>query len=149
MRAVVQRVNAAAVTVDELETGRIGHGLLVYLGVGADDTQVDFEYLLKRVLALRIFADERGHMNLSVKDVQGSVLLVSQFTLYGDVRKGNRPSFVGAMAPEQALEIYKAFADGIRREGISCEEGVFGAMMAVSSINDGPVTILLDSHKKF
>ena len=149
MRAVVQRVASASVTVSGQRVGQIANGLLVYLGVGMADTQADFQYLLQKLVGLRIFADDAGHMNLSVKDVQGSVLLVSQFTLYGDVRKGKRPSFSDAMLPDDAREVYTAFADAIRNEGVVCEEGIFGAMMNVASVNDGPVTILLDSKKMF
>ncbi|MBN2525505.1 MAG: D-tyrosyl-tRNA(Tyr) deacylase [Deltaproteobacteria bacterium] len=149
MRAVVQRVATASVAVDQKTVGKIEKGLLVYLGIGEDDAQVDFDYLLKKITGLRIFADTRGNMNLSVKDIQGHILLVSQFTLYGDARKGKRPSFSTAIAPEKANVVYRSFAEAIRKEGISCEEGVFGAMMDVSSVNDGPVTILLDSQKRF
>lgn len=149
MRAVVQRVKSASVMVDGSIVGQIKEGLLVYLGIGVADDESDFKYLLKKITGLRIFGDAGGQMNLSVKDIDGSVLLVSQFTLYGDVRKGKRPSFSTAMSPDQAQTVYAAFADAIRQEGLVCEEGVFGALMDVQATNAGPVTILVDSQKQF
>ena len=149
MRAVVQRVESAHVGVDGRTIGEISGGLLVYLGIGGDDDDADFQYILQKVLGLRIFADERGYMNLSVKDIEGSILLVSQFTLYGDARKGKRPSFTDAMAPDKAEIVYESFIEAVRAQGVRCGHGEFGAMMKVSSVNDGPVTILLDSKKQF
>jgi D-tyrosyl-tRNA(Tyr) deacylase len=149
MRAVVQRVTQAAVSVNGVETGRIGRGLLIYLGVGAADKQADLTYLVHKAAGLRIFADDNGHMNRSVTDVGGSALVISQFTLFGDVRRGKRPSFTDAMEPISANQMYEAFVTGLKSCGVPCAQGVFGAMMAVQSVNDGPVTILLDSTKLF
>ena len=149
MRAVVQRVSEAAVRVGADVVGRIGPGLLVLLGVGRGDTDGDAAQLAERVLHLRIFADKAGHMNRSVAEVKGDLLVVSQFTLYGDARKGRRPSFVDAAAPEEANRLYEAFARTLRASGLRVEQGVFRAMMDVSLINHGPVTILLDSAKAF
>ena len=149
MRAVVQRVSEASVRVGQDVVGRIGPGVLVLLGVGRGDTDGDAAQLAERVLHLRIFADEAGHMNRSVADVKGDLLVVSQFTLYGDARKGRRPSFVDAAAPEEANRLYEAFAQTLRASGLRVEQGVFRAMMDVSLVNQGPVTILLDSAKAF
>ena len=149
MRAVVQRVGRARVTVEDWVAGEIGHGLLVLLGVGRDDTEADTEYLAEKIAGLRVFEDHEGKMNLSVLEVDGSVLAVSQFTLYGDVRKGKRPSFDSAAPPEQAKRLYELFVDRIRAAGLRCETGRFQAMMQVELVNDGPVTILLDSTKAF
>lgn len=149
MRAVVQRVDYANVTVDKKKTGEIEKGLLVFLGVGKEDSQKDLDYLLKKVLGLRIFEDERGKMNLSLIDIKGELLVVSQFTLYGDVRKGRRPSFTSSAAPDMAEKFYKDFIEKSRKYDIKVEEGVFGADMKVNIENNGPVTILLDSQKKF
>lgn len=149
MRAVVQRVSSASVRVDGEIVGSVGRGLLVYLGVGKGDGTADIEYLLRKIASLRIFEDENGKMNLSVSDAGGAVLLVSQFTLQGDVRKGNRPSFDDAEAPAQALLLYEQFAENLRKLGFPVATGKFQAHMEVSSVNDGPVTILLDSRKLF
>jgi len=149
MRAVVQRVTRASVTVDDEITGEIGHGLLVLLGVAGDDTESDADYLADKIARLRIFEDEAGKMNLSVVDAGGSVLAVSQFTLYGDVRRGKRPSFDAAARPERARELYEYFVGKIRAAGLRCETGRFQAMMNVELVNAGPVTILLDSKKTF
>ena len=149
MRAVVQRVAEAAVRVEGATVGQIGHGLLVLLGVGQGDTQADGDLLADKVLHLRIFADEAGHMNRSVRETGGEVLVVSQFTLYGDARKGRRPSFIDAAAPEEANRLYGLFVARLRASGLRVEEGVFRAMMDVSLVNHGPVTILLDSRKTF
>jgi len=149
MRAVVQRVTRASVTVDHEITGEIGHGLLVLLGVAGDDTESDADYLADKIARLRIFEDEAGKMNLSVVDAGGSVLAVSQFTLYGDVRRGKRPSFDAAARPERARELYEYFVGKIRAAGLRCETGRFQAMMNVELVNAGPVTILLDSKKTF
>jgi len=149
MRAVVQRVSRAQVGVRGEVTGQIGLGLLVLLGVGRDDTQADAIYLAEKIAGLRVFEDEQGKMNLSVNEVGGSVLTVSQFTLYGDVRRGKRPSFDEAAAPEKARQLYELFIERMRAAGLRCETGRFQEMMKVDLVNDGPVTILLDSEKKF
>jgi D-aminoacyl-tRNA deacylase len=149
MRAVVQRVRTASVTVGERRVGSVGQGLLVYLGVGTGDAEKDLDYLVGKVAGLRIFSDEQGHMNRSVLDVGGGALVVSQFTLFGDVRRGKRPSFTEAMAPDEANALYGRFCERLSALGVSVARGEFGAMMMVSSVNDGPVTILLDSKKTF
>jgi D-tyrosyl-tRNA(Tyr) deacylase len=149
MRAVVQRVSRARVTVNDSTTGEIGLGLLVLLGVGRDDTETDATYLAEKIIGLRIFEDENGKMNRSVQDAGGSVLAVSQFTLYGDVRRGKRPSFDAAAPPEHARRLYEFFVEGIRTAGLRCETGRFQEMMRVELVNEGPVTILLDSSKGF
>ncbi|HZW80096.1 MAG TPA: D-aminoacyl-tRNA deacylase [Candidatus Deferrimicrobiaceae bacterium] len=145
MRAVVQRVSRAQVSVNEEITGQIGPGLLVLLGVGRDDTEADATYLARKIAGLRIFEDDGGKMNRSILEIGGSVLAVSQFTLYADVRRGNRPSFDSA-APRQ---LYEFFVGQIRAAGLVCETGRFQEMMKVELINRGPVTILLDSAKAF
>jgi len=149
MRAVVQRVSRAQVAVDEEITGQIGPGLLVLLGVGRDDTEADATYLAEKICGLRIFEDAQGKMNLSLQEVSGSVLAVSQFTLYGDVRRGKRPSFDAAAPPEKARQLYEFFVDQLRAAGLRCETGRFQQMMQVELVNEGPVTILLDSGKEF
>ncbi len=149
MRAVIQRVLHAQVSVGEEIVGKIGPGLLVLLGVAKADTQADADYLASKVLGLRIFDDENGKMNLSVADTLGSVLVVSQFTLYGDVRNGKRPSFDQAAPPQLANELYEYLVVKIRESGIHCGTGRFQAMMQVELLNDGPVTILLDSTRAF
>jgi D-tyrosyl-tRNA(Tyr) deacylase len=149
VRAVVQRVSRAKVTVDDSITGEIGLGLLVLLGVGHDDNEADATYLAEKIAGLRVFEDEVGKMNRSVQDAGGSVLAVSQFTLYGDVRKGKRPSFDAAAPPEKARQLYEFFVERVRALGLRCETGRFQAMMRVELVNEGPVTILLDSGKAF
>jgi len=149
MRAVVQRVSRAKVTINDWTTGEIGLGLLVLLAVGHEDTETDGSYLAEKISGLRIFEDEQGKMNRSVHDVGGSVLVVSQFTLYGDVRRGRRPSFDAAAPPEHARRLYEFFAERIRAADLPCETGRFQEMMQVELVNDGPVTILLDSGKAF
>lgn len=149
MRAVIQRVLHAQVSVGEEIVGKIGPGLLVLLGVAKADTQADADYLASKVLGLRIFDDENGKMNLSVADTLGSVLVVSQFTLYGDVRNGKRPSFDQAAPPQLANELYEYLVVKIRESGIHCGTGRFQAIMQVELLNDGPVTILLDSTRAF
>lgn len=146
MRAVVTRVTAASVRIDDAEVGSIGKGLLVLLGVAVDDTAADVDYIVHKVRDLRIFADPEGRMNLSVSDVGGATLVVSQFTLLADVRRGRRPSFIRAAPPEQARQLYEAVAHRLRESGIPVTTGVFQADMQVSSINDGPVTIIVDSQ---
>ncbi len=149
MRALVQRVSEASVEVEGKEVGRIGHGILVLLGVGHDDEPKDADYLVEKVVHLRIFADEQGKMNRSLLNVGGGLLAVSQFTLWGDCRKGRRPSFVAAADPEKAEAIYDAFVHRARSLGVAVATGSFKEMMQVSLINDGPVTLLLDSKKAF
>jgi len=149
MRAVVQRVSRAKVTVNGEITGEIGLGLLVLLGVGTGDTRAEVDYLVDKTVGLRIFEDAAGKMNLSVAEVGGAVLVVSQFTLYGDVRRGKRPSFDAAAPPGQARELYEYFVDKVRAVGLRCETGRFQETMQVELANEGPVTILLDSAKGF
>lgn len=149
MRAVVQRVSRAEVRVVDLVLGSIGKGLLVYTGVQRGDTAEDANYIASKVSGLRVFEDTEGKMNLDVKQTGGSVLVISQFTLAGDSRKGRRPSFEAAEAPQKAKELYLLTIDAIRAGGIRVEEGEFQAHMEVDSINDGPVTILLDSKRLF
>jgi len=149
MRAVVQRVSRASVTVEGRVIGEIGPGLLVLLGVSSADAEADADYLAEKIAGLRIFEDQDGKMNRSVVDVGGAVLAVSQFTLYGDVRRGKRPSFDAAARPEHARELYEYFVAQIRQRGLPCETGQFQAMMSVALVNEGPVTLLLDSLKSF
>ena len=149
MRAVVQRVSRAKVTVNGHISGEIGPGLLVLLGIGHDDTEQDAAYLAEKIAGLRIFEDDQGKMNRSVLDVSGSVLAVSQFTLYGDVRRGKRPSFDAAAPTEKARGLYELFVERIRVAGLTCKTGRFQEMMQVELVNEGPVTILLDSRKAF
>jgi D-tyrosyl-tRNA(Tyr) deacylase len=149
MRAIVQRVSRAKVTINDWITGEIGVGLLVLLGVGHEDTEADATYLAEKIAGLRIFEDEQGKMNRNVQEAGGSVLVVSQFTLYGDVRRGKRPSFDAAASPEQARQLYEFFVERIRAAGLRCETGRFQEMMRVELVNEGPVTILLDSGKAF
>lgn len=149
MRAVVQRVTKSSVTVDGNVTGAIERGLMVLVGVAEGDTEKDAEYMANKVAGLRIFEDEDEKMNLSVKDIGGDVLAVSQFTLMGDVRKGKRPSFSEAARPDEANELYRKFISFLREDGLHVEEGIFQTHMMVDLVNDGPVTILLDSKKAF
>jgi D-tyrosyl-tRNA(Tyr) deacylase len=145
MRVVLQRVSRARVVVDGEVVGAIDRGLLVLLGVAAGDTADDAHRLADKVVGLRIFQDAEGKMNLAVADVGGAVLVVSQFTLYGDCRKGRRPSFIEAAAPDLAVPLYEAFLDAVRAHGIPTQAGRFGAMMQVELVNDGPVTLIVDS----
>ena len=149
MRAVLQRVTRAAVRVGGEMVGEIGPGLVVLLGVARDDADADARYLVEKILHLRVFDDAEGRMNLSVTERGGALLVVSQFTLYGDVRKGRRPSWVEAAPPETAEGLYEFFVAEARRSGARVETGSFRRMMAVELVNDGPVTILLDSRKLF
>lgn len=149
MRSVVQRVSRASVKVNGEFTGKIEEGLLVLLGVAQDDTESDADYLAAKIAGLRIFEDEAGKMNRSVVDIGGSVLAVSQFTLFGDVRRGKRPSFDAAARPERAQALYEYFVARVHALGLRCETGCFQAMMEVELVNQGPVTILLDSRKLF
>ena len=144
MRALLQRVTSASVKVDEKIVGKIGKGFLIFLGVYEEDTEEKIEKLTKKIVNLRIFNDENDKMNLSIKEVKGEILLISQFTLCADTRKGNRPSFVSAKNPKDANVIYERTIESIRNEGIIVEKGIFGADMKVELLNDGPVTILLD-----
>jgi len=150
VRAVCQRVKRAKVTVDDRITGSIDQGLLVFLGAGQGDGPADLGYIVDKICHLRIFADDAGKMNRSVKDIGGSVLVVSQFTLYGDVRGGRRPAFTGALEPVAAKALYEQSLEALRQAGVArVEAGEFAADMAVELVNDGPVTILLDSRKLF
>lgn len=149
MRAVVQRVTEAEVSVGNKTTGRINGGLVALLGVEEGDSEKDADYMAEKITGLRVFEDGEGKMNLSVRDVCGKILAVSQFTLLGDVRKGKRPSFSSAARPEEAVSLYRYFIDRVNERGVETEEGVFQADMLVRIYNDGPVTILLDSRKLF
>ena len=149
MRAVVQRVSEASVGVHGKSVGSIGHGLLVLLGVGNGDGPDDVDYMVRKICGLRVFEDEHGRMNLSLTDVGGALLVVSQFTLYGDCRKGRRPAFVNAMEPEGAEALVAVFVERARSVVERVETGIFRAQMAVSLVNDGPVTLIVDSDKAF
>ena len=149
MRAVIQRVKSASVTVEGNIVSEIQKGLLVFLGVAQEDTPADVDYMASKIANLRIFEDDEGRMNLSILDIGGEALVVSQFTLYGDCRKGRRPSFIHAARPEKADPLYQAFMDEISRLGVPVKAGIFQAMMDVELINDGPVTMMLDSNKLF
>jgi D-tyrosyl-tRNA(Tyr) deacylase len=149
MRAVIQRVKSASVTVEGEVVSEIRKGLLVFLGVAQEDTLADIDYMANKIANLRIFEDDQGRMNLSILDIDGEALVVSQFTLYGDCRKGRRPSFIHAARPEKADPLYQAFMDEISRLGVPVKAGIFQAMMDVELINDGPVTMMLDSNKLF
>ena len=148
MIAVLQRVSSAQVTVDGQVTGSIGQGLVVLLGVHRDDTEADSTFLVEKAANLRIFSDEAGKMNLSLLDVGGSALIVSQFTLVGDWRKGRRPSYINAAAPEEGERLYEHFMNGLRARDIPVASGRFGALMQVQLVNDGPVTFVLDSKER-
>ncbi len=145
MRAVLQRVSRAKVVIDGQTVGAIERGLLVLLGVAPDDTPEKAQWLADKIVGLRLFSDDQGKMNLSVADVGGGVLIVSQFTLYGDCRKGRRPSFIGAAAPEIAIPLYEAFINAVRAQGVPTATGRFGAMMDVELVNEGPVTLILET----
>lgn len=149
MRAVVQRVSRAGVKVEEKIIGKIDRGILLLLGVEESDEEKDLEYMCDKIPNLRIFEDEEGKMNKSLLDVGGSLLVISQFTLLGDARKGRRPSFTQAARPEKAIPMYERFIDSMKEKNITTEAGEFGAHMEVELINDGPVTILLDSKRLF
>ena len=149
MRAVIQRVKSASVTVEGKVVSEIRKGLLVFLGVAQEDIPADVDYMASKIANLRIFEDDKGRMNLSILDVSGEALVVSQFTLCGDCRKGRRPSFIAAARPEKADPLYQAFMDEISRLGVPVKAGIFQAMMDVELINDGPVTMMLDSNKLF
>ena len=148
MRLVIQRVSKAAVYVDENEVGRIKKGLLVFIGVGKYDTDTDLTWLINKLVNMRIFPDQTGKMNNSIADVNGSILLVSQFTLYASTKKGNRPSFVNSADPDNAKFLYNKFIAALKELSIYVETGVFGANMQIELLNDGPVTVCLDSKNK-
>lgn len=147
MRVVLQRVSEARVEVEGTVAGAIGSGLVVFVGISREDTRADAEYLAEKITGLRIFPDETGKMNRDVKEAGGSILIVSQFTLYADARKGRRPGFDRAAPPDAARPLYDYFVEAVRRRGVPVATGVFQAVMSVRLINDGPVTILLDSEK--
>ena len=149
MRAVVQRVSSASVTVDEQIVGQIEKGFVVLLGITGTDTEADVNFLANKIIGLRVFEDADEKMNCSIVDVGGSLLVISQFTLFGDCRKGRRPSFIEAARPEQAKPLYESFVSELRTQGVSTETGTFQAHMDVALVNDGPVTLLLDSQKLF
>jgi D-tyrosyl-tRNA(Tyr) deacylase len=149
MRAVIQRVSSAEVRIDGKTLGSIGQGLLVLLGIGKGDQPKDASYLARKTVALRVFEDAQGKMNLSVQDIRGGLIVVSQFTLYGDCRKGNRPSFDDAAPPEEAEQLYRRYVEEISNSGLQIATGRFQALMDVSLVNQGPVTVLLDSKKSF
>lgn len=148
MRAVVTRVTSASVRIDDVEVSAIGHGLLVLLGVAAGDTEAQLDYVAAKIRDLRIFADDQGRMNRSVVDVAGAVLVVSQFTLLADTRRGRRPSFIQAAPPDQARQMYEDMVNRLKEWGLPVSTGVFQADMQVSSVNDGPVTIVVDTEEK-
>jgi D-tyrosyl-tRNA(Tyr) deacylase len=149
MRAVIQRVSQGRVLVNEEEIGAIGHGLVILLGVGRDDTVDDGKYLAAKIVNLRIFGDENDKMNRSLLDVHGQALIISQFTLWGDTRKGRRPSFIDAAEPETAEKLYEDFINQVQDLGVTTATGKFGAMMELALVNDGPVTLILDSRKGY
>lgn len=148
VRVVIQRVSQASVVADGEENGKIKQGFVLLVGVEEADTDEDVAYLTRKIANLRIFEDDEGKMNLSLRDVQGEILSISQFTLHANTKKGNRPSFIEAAKPEKADELYDQLNDNLRQEGFTVETGVFGADMDVSLVNDGPVTILIDSKNK-
>lgn len=147
MKVIIQRVKEAHVAIDEQLVGQIQQGLLLLVGFGPDDQQEDLDYVTRKVLNMRIFSDEAGKMNLSVQDIGGSILSISQFTLYADTKKGNRPAFIGAASPQMAEELYQTF-NSMLAQAVPVQTGQFGADMQVSLINDGPVTISLDSRNR-
>ena len=148
MKAIIQRVSSASVSVDGMQISLINNGFLILLGVQKEDDEKDLEYLVHKTAGMRIFKDDKKHMNLSIQDVKGEALVVSQFTLCADTGKGRRPSFIHAAPPEMAENMYQKFCEKLGAEGIPVQTGKFGAMMGVSLINDGPVTIILDSRDK-
>ncbi|MBQ8555779.1 MAG: D-tyrosyl-tRNA(Tyr) deacylase [Clostridia bacterium] len=149
MRCVIQRVANASVAIDGQIVGRCGRGFMILIGVSVEDTEKDMQYMADKIPNLRIFEDENGKMNKSIRDVGGEILAVSQFTLYGDARGQRRPSFITAARPEQAIPLYEGLVEAWRRQGVHVETGEFGADMQVSLVNDGPVTLLMDSTKLF
>ncbi|NMR35815.1 D-tyrosyl-tRNA(Tyr) deacylase [Chryseobacterium aquaticum] len=148
MKAVIQRVSEASVKVDDQIVGEIGKGLMLLIGIDENDEKPDADWLIQKILNLRIFGDENDKLNLSVKDISGEILCISQFTLIADYKKGNRPSFIKAAKPEKAVPLFEYFKEEIAKSGLKIEKGIFGADMKVSLINDGPVTIVMDSITK-
>ena len=148
MRALIQRVSRASVVVDNITVGSIDRGILLLLGVGQGDDEKDLDYLERKILALRIFPDEAGKMNLSAQEIKGELLIISQFTLFADTRKGNRPSFIKAGAPEMAKSMYENLILRLRKSGLKIECGVFAADMSISLVNEGPVTIMIDTKEE-
>ncbi|KUJ53919.1 D-aminoacyl-tRNA deacylase [Chryseobacterium aquaticum] len=148
MKAVIQRVSEASVKVDDQIVGEIGKGLMLLIGIDENDEKADADWLIQKILNLRIFGDENDKLNLSVKDISGEILCISQFTLIADYKKGNRPSFIKAAKPEKAVPLFEYFKEEIAKSGLKIEKGIFGADMKVSLINDGPVTIVMDSITK-
>jgi len=149
MRAVIQRVRRASVTVDRQQIGSINKGLLLFLGIHRHDTEKELAWMVDKVVNLRVFEDKNSRMNQSLMDIQGEILIVSQFTLYGDCRKGRRPGFSEAAPPEHARKLYHKYIEAVRKKGLTTASGTFQAMMDVSLVNDGPVTLLIDSAKLF
>lgn len=148
MKTVIQRVSQADVKVDGIVTGEIGYGLLLLVGIDENDSTADVDWLVQKILNLRIFSDDEGKLNLSVKDIKGEILCISQFTLIADYKKGNRPSFINAAKPDKAVPLFEYFKSEIAKSGLRTEGGIFGADMKVSLLNDGPVTIVMDSKTK-
>ncbi len=148
MRVVVQRVSSASVTIEEKKKGAIEKGLLIFLGIEHSDDSEDVDWLTRKIIALRIFSDPEGKMNLDIKAVNGSILVISQFTLHASTKKGNRPSFIKAARPDRAIPLYELFIHSLEQAGIQCESGAFGADMQVSLVNNGPVTIIMDSKNR-
>ena len=148
MRVVIQRVSEASVKVDNQIVGEIGKGLMLLIGVDESDENSDADWLVKKILDVRVFSDDEGKMNHSVKDINGEILCISQFTLISDYKKGNRPSYIKAARPEKAIPLFEYFKDEMKKSGLKTESGIFGADMKVSLINDGPVTIIIDSKNK-
>ncbi len=148
MRILIQRVSSASVTVEGEIIGKVGQGMLILLGIETEDNDDDIDYLVRKIIALRIFEDEQGVMNNPIKEISGEILIVSQFTLHASTKKGNRPSYIRAARPEIAIPLYEKFVEALRSENIKIETGRFGAMMQVTLINDGPVTIWMDSKNK-
>ena len=148
LKAIIQRVSSASVSVDDMQISSINNGFLILLGVQQEDDEKDLDYLVNKTAGMRIFQDDKQHMNLSIKDMNGEALVVSQFTLCADTHKGRRPSFIHAAPPEIAEQMYQQFCEQLKVEGVPVQTGKFGAMMDVSLINDGPVTIILDSRDK-
>lgn len=147
MKIVIQRTKEASVTIDGAIVGEISHGLVLLVGIEEQDQQEDVDYLVRKISKMRIFEDSEGKMNLSIEDVGGEILSISQFTLYAETKKGNRPSFIKAAKPETAIPLYEAFNTGLRETGLTVQTGGFGADMKVSLLNDGPVTIIIDSKQ--
>ena len=148
MRVVIQRVSEASVTINDAIEGKINTGFMILLGIGHEDTNEDIEWLTKKISNLRVFSDEEGKMNLTILDIKGEILLISQFTLFASTKKGNRPSFIQSAKPEIAIPLYEKFIESLKGFGISVSTGIFGADMKVSLTNDGPVTIIIDSKNK-